>query len=584
MGERLVRAGGVEELRAAGRRVVSVGGAPVLVLWHEGAFHAMDNRCPHMGFPLSQGDVHDGLLDCHWHHARFDVTCGATLDPWADDVAAYRVVERDGELFVDPDRPQRDPREHGLVRLGRGLEDNLSLVTTKAVVALAEAGVPVAEPVAAVARYGATRRDDGWQPGLSVLAAAANLLPSVDPLDRQRALARAASFVASDCAGRPPRNPLPGLAGSGRDRRGLTAWFRETVEVRDADGAERVLRTMVEEQGPVAALDAVLAACTDHRYADVGHSLDYAVKCAELADHVGETAPGTVPLLFTALVPQLVGMQRMEETSAWRRPVDVAALVEAAAEGLPAEPFVNGVGAAPEVLEDEDDVVALLLGTDPAAAAEGLVRRLRGGAGPVALAEAVVLAATQRVLRFGTANEVADWDTVHHTLTYANAVAEGMRRAPSRELFRGVLDAAMSVYLDRFLNVPPAALPRDREEPDTAPPEGMLPELLGLYDRRGSVDAAGTLAWRYLEAGGRPARLLGTLAHAVFREDAGFHEAQQVDLAWRRLARRGDCAASRLALVATARWVAAQFPTRRAREQTFSIVRRLHRGEPLHEG
>ena len=97
-----VRAGTVAEIESAGHKVVSVGGAPVLVLPHEGSFRAIDNRCPHMGFPLHQGNVKDGLLDCHWHHARFDVTCGATLDPWADDVDCYRVVVEDGAVFVDP--------------------------------------------------------------------------------------------------------------------------------------------------------------------------------------------------------------------------------------------------------------------------------------------------------------------------------------------------------------------------------------------------------------------------------------------------------------------------------------------------
>ena len=117
MTEELIPAGSVEELQSAGFKVVSTPRAPVLVLWHEGAFRAIDNRCPHMGFPLHQGDVHDGLLDCHWHHARFDVSCGQTLDPWADDVDAYRVVVRDGEVYVDPRRPARDPRTHGLERL-----------------------------------------------------------------------------------------------------------------------------------------------------------------------------------------------------------------------------------------------------------------------------------------------------------------------------------------------------------------------------------------------------------------------------------------------------------------------------------
>ncbi len=36
-------------------------------------------------------------------------------------------------------------------------------------------------------------------------------------------------------------------------------------------------------------------------------------------------------------------------------------------------------------------------------------------------------------------------------------------------------------------------------------------------------------------------------------------------------------------LVATARWLAARYPTRRAQEQTFAIATRLHRGEALHE-
>ena len=38
------------------------------------------------------------------------------------------------------------------------------------------------------------------------------------------------------------------------------------------------------------------------------------------------------------------------------------------------------------------------------------------------------------------------------------------------------------------------------------------------------------------------------------------------------------------ALTACARWLAAQYPTRRAREQTFKIARRLHRGDPVFEG
>ncbi|MCZ6598907.1 MAG: Rieske (2Fe-2S) protein, partial [Planctomycetota bacterium] len=472
----------------------------------------------------------------------------------------------------------------------RGLQDRLSLVIAKSVIEHFDAGVAATESIAATARHGALGRVDGWHPGLSVLAAMANVLPWLDAADRPRAVTHAGVRVATDTADRAPRHPLPALSKSGRSREGLRAWFRETVEVRDGAGAERVLATIVAEHGPRAALDAVLAACTDHRYTDVGHTLDYAIKCSELCDYLEGRGEELISILFTSLVPQLVQMQRMEETAAWRRPIDVAALVERfepeLARAFDPAAATTAAAAAAESGVDEPELVELLLGDEPAKSVEALFERMAGGASPVALAEAVVTTATRRVLHFGTANELADWDTVHHTLTYANAVAEGMRRAPSAELFRAVLDGAMSVYLDRFLNVPAATLPGDRTGSGGGrSPEALLDALLASYDGRSNVDGATDLSWAFLSAGGEPRELLRALGTAILREDSGQHEFQELELAWRRLDRRGDGAEpARLALVATARWVAARYPTPRAREQTFSIARRLQRGEPLYAG
>ncbi|MDJ0595043.1 MAG: hypothetical protein QNJ72_34535 [Pleurocapsa sp. MO_226.B13] len=74
----------------------------------------------------------------------------------------------------------------------------------------------------------------------------------------------------------------------------------------------------------------------------------------------------------------------------------------------------------------------------------------------------VTYAATLRIAQFSTNNDFRDWNTAHHSFTFANAVESGWRRVPSPLLLRGVFDAAMTVYLNRFLNVPPARLP----EPD----------------------------------------------------------------------------------------------------------------------
>jgi hypothetical protein len=70
-----VLAGSLEELKAKGRSVVHGGHRPILVIYHRGRVFALDNRCPHMGFPLERGSVEDGILTCHWHHARSSLRC-----------------------------------------------------------------------------------------------------------------------------------------------------------------------------------------------------------------------------------------------------------------------------------------------------------------------------------------------------------------------------------------------------------------------------------------------------------------------------------------------------------------------------
>src|SRR5262249_31392464 len=93
-------AGSLEDLKAKGRLVVHGGHRPILVIYDRGRVFALDNRCPHMGFPLERGSVEDGILTCHWHHARFDLESGCTFDLWADDVPICPVEVRNGDVWV----------------------------------------------------------------------------------------------------------------------------------------------------------------------------------------------------------------------------------------------------------------------------------------------------------------------------------------------------------------------------------------------------------------------------------------------------------------------------------------------------
>ncbi|MGH9268092.1 MAG: Rieske (2Fe-2S) protein, partial [Acidimicrobiales bacterium] len=59
-----VTVGSLDELRRRGVLTAKAGAQPVCVFWHEGRACAIDDRCPHLGFPLHRGTVEDGLLTC----------------------------------------------------------------------------------------------------------------------------------------------------------------------------------------------------------------------------------------------------------------------------------------------------------------------------------------------------------------------------------------------------------------------------------------------------------------------------------------------------------------------------------------
>ncbi len=578
--ENFVRAARVADIGCNGCHAVQAGGHTLALFQHGDKIYAVDNRCPHMGFPLDRGTVKDGILTCHWHHARFDLASGGTFDPWADDVRAFPVEIRDGEVWVDL-APRVDRREHHRKRLREGLEQDIPLVVAKAVITLLDEGEDPAVPLRAGLEFGARYRQQGWGQGLTIAACMMNLLPHLGPDDRPRALYHGLSAVARECSGMAPHfgfRPLPMLSA---DVPTLKRWFRQFVEVRDSDGAERCIISAVRAGADHRALaDMLFAAATDHRYIQTGHVADMTNKAFEALDRAGwEYAEAAL----ASLVPMYATAERMEEANAWRSPVDLIPILEQAFDKLPAALEQGRIrrGRNGDAAAAGEGLPTVLLGEDPQAIADALLAALAGGAGEADLAAAVSYAAALRIARFHTSNEFGDWDSALHTFTFANAVEQALRRAPSPELLRGVFDAAMSIYLERFLNVPPAPLPSPQEK--VKDPQTLLAELPALLDKQQQVNPAGELVARYLYSGGPPKRLLAVMGGALLREDRDFHTIQCVEAAFRQHGLLGRTDAGACVLVAAARYLAAHSPTVRAQGQTYQIARRLHRGEHLFE-
>ena len=549
---------------------------------YEGGYYACDNRCPHMGYPLSEGSVRDGVLICHWHHWEFDLKTGGCFLTFGDDVASFPVEDRGGVLYVGIPKGAREAARQRLVDRGKraleqGLKDRSSFLIAKAVTALREAGATPREIIQHGLFYGAHKTSDGWSSGVAILTLCANLWDDVDPKDHNLFLVHGLAQIANRTAGssRRQRFPFP-RSGADPDLTTLKRWFRRYVDLRDRGAAERILLTLHDRgQSPELLADFVYTAATDFYFTGDGHALDFANKMFEGLDYVEWQGAHEI---LRPIVVDLVSRTRHEETSRWQDAVPVLEEI---------------FGRIDEIWE-----------ANQAAGAEGSRReRLRRGhAGRR-------LRADRRAAGGGTAGRrVAPRPVPRHDLCRRRA----HRALPPEE--RGRLARRGQPLLLRPRPLPrlppgavgaPAARPLPRRrlhhlpalaqhavgagaagrgqrlkgEESFSSPRQMLDRLQEFADFQ-KVAEAGILVNQYLEEGHDVTALKHALAHILLREDAELHMFQVLEVAFRHYDLSGDPEEKRIHLLAATRYITAQKVMKNILWSTEN-AERLQRGELL---
>jgi nitrite reductase/ring-hydroxylating ferredoxin subunit len=607
------------EIEAAGGRLsVTVKKYTVAIFIYDSKVYAVDNRCPHMGFPLNQGTVKDGILTCHWHHARFDLMNGGTFDQWAGDVTSFPVeIRNENEIWIDVSAAvvdNTDSYHHNQTLLLNGLKRNIPLLIAKTIIA--SLGIlrnkedsnkkvtnGMLDAFSVGLDFGSHYKQSGWGQGLTIHTCMMDIVPYIGIEDMPYALYHGLSAVAQDCASMPPRFKISPLPEPWPDLSTLKSWFRQFIESRDAQAAERCIVTAVRlgvDNRDIA--DMLFAAATDHRYLDVGHVLDFTNKALEALDSVGwdnNNNKDLVESVLSSLVSGYANAERMEESNSWRYPIDLIDILEKAFKKLPAV-LENGRAEQSEKKRwnQRNELLTVLSGDDPQLIVNSLLKALSQGAREEELAGIVAYTAALRIAQFHTRNEFSDWDTSLHTFTYANAVHQGLRRIATHELLRGMFDGAMRVYLNRFLNIPLVPLPEPKKmenisnETTFKEPEMLLKELLSLLDKQQQVNQAGQLVVDYLYNNGKPDRLLAAIGKALLREDRSFHSIQMIEAAFRQYSllsasdfeNNGNSTTGVHILVAAARYLAAHSPTMRSQGHTYQTANQLYHGEHLFEG
>ncbi len=69
----------IAELRPGAMKSVTAGGKKVLLANVDGGFHAMQQKCPHLGANLCRGKLEGKTVTCPLHSATFDVTTGQVV-------------------------------------------------------------------------------------------------------------------------------------------------------------------------------------------------------------------------------------------------------------------------------------------------------------------------------------------------------------------------------------------------------------------------------------------------------------------------------------------------------------------------
>ena len=80
----------------------------ILLMGVKGQIFAIDNRCPHEGYPLSKGFANDNcVLTCNWHNWKFNLKTGECL-LGEDNVRNYPINIENGNIYVDINDPSID--------------------------------------------------------------------------------------------------------------------------------------------------------------------------------------------------------------------------------------------------------------------------------------------------------------------------------------------------------------------------------------------------------------------------------------------------------------------------------------------
>ncbi len=428
-------AGSEAELKSKGRKLLKADGRQIAMFHNGERAFAVDNRCPHEGYPLLQGGLSDDcVLTCQWHNWKFSLHDGQCL-LGQDHVRSYPIRVANGQIEVDlSDPPREEVLQKRLDGLHTAVAERQYGRLSRELARLEQHGFDPLLAVREVLHWTHDKFEFGASHALPACADWLQLYSQAeDPETRLLCLTEAIDHFAHDTL-RAPSFPYP----QGRLEFDGAA-FLVAVEAEDEQAASELLRGALHSGRSWSELEPWYARAALAHYNDFGHSLIYVYKVGGLVAALGEAV---LPWLLLPLTRSLCQSTREDLIPEFK---SYAAELTA---------FPHGFGAAEAAPES-----AIGLSVQRALR---WTREAAVGHSQASIYRALLAANCDNLARFDDARQHAvqqpvsknvGWLNITHGLTFANAVRQLCRRYPElwpagllqmacfagrNQLFRGV--------------------------------------------------------------------------------------------------------------------------------------------------
>ena len=424
---------------------------------NDGRIFALDNRCPHEGYPLAQGDLKDATLTCCWHNWKFDVHNGDCLRG-GEGVRHYPLRVQHGMVQIDlAPPPVHAERQRLRVSLAQALSDADLDRALRDGIRLLRTNYPLEHLLGDVALHDADHAEYGATHTLALAAETRQLLAYAGDTPAAYMLAPLMELAGeSNQRLERRRRPQP-VSGAQLDS------VRQAVEREDLETAEAaVLGAYADGRSRAEIENWLFHVCADH-FLSFGHGLIYLIKTRALLDVLPHDYAGPIhaSLLF------YMGNATREDTLPYLRSYFVP--VQEWAKAFASIPrWSTG---AQEHGEPPQYVETAVLDGKRAEAMQSVWDALQQGYTPAQIAQALVLAASRRLLRFDLQVDAdpavqEGWLFATHRLTFASATRVALERFDSPLALHFLFQAAAFLHSGAPMD---AATPAYEELPQAVP-------------------------------------------------------------------------------------------------------------------